>query len=246
MSRKALLTPEERHARKLARTNRWRAANQEHLRAYREANKDRDRALVRAWEQANPDKVLARTARYRAKNRALLNAKQKDYEQQHPERVQQTRHEYYMRNQAELQQDQRDRRAVDPEAYRAYQRDYYASNSEHAIEYQLAWVKAHPEANRLRAHKRRAILLAAPRNDLTREEAQSVIDAAQGVCCYCSHYNPDCHACRKGTHKLTLDHITALINGGSHTLHNMVACCKSCNSKKRTRPNPVPVQPLLL
>lgn len=94
--------------------------------------------------------------------------------------------------------------------------------------------------------RRRALLAADSKNDLTTAQAQAVIQAAQGVCVYCPYYHPECTTCRRGRHKLTLDHIIPLANGGHNTLHNLVAVCQSCNSKKRTRPNPVPVQPLLL
>lgn len=244
MSRPPTLTPEERHARKLARTNRWRAANQDHLRAYREANKERDRALVVAWEQANPDKVLAKAARYRAKNRTMLNEKHTGYRATHAEEIKAKRTTPVSR--AKAAKHHRDKRAENPAPRRAYERAYYAANQETELARQLAWSKVHPEQNIARQARRRARLVNDPGNDATAAHYQTVIDAAHGVCCYCPHYNPDCQACRKGSHKLTVDHIIALANGGSNTLHNLVACCKSCNSKKRTHPNPVPVQPLLL
>ena len=129
MTRKATLTPEERHARKLAQAARWRAANQDHLRAYREANKERDRALVLAWEHANPDKVLAKSARYRAKNRAMLNEKSAAYRGTHAEEIKAKSHTPEAR--AKHAKQSRDKRAENPEASRAYQRDYYARNSAH-------------------------------------------------------------------------------------------------------------------
>ena len=73
-----------------------------------------------------------------------------------------------------------------------------------------------------------------------------VIAAAKGVCLYCTHYNPTCRLCPKGTHKLTVDHITAVTKGGKSTLHNLVACCRSCNARKKISPAPLLVQPLLL
>jgi len=73
-----------------------------------------------------------------------------------------------------------------------------------------------------------------------------VIEAAHGVCAYCPVYNPSCKMCPKGAHKLTVDHITAIVNGGTSALHNLIACCRSCNAKKRAKPLPIAVQPLLL
>jgi 5-methylcytosine-specific restriction endonuclease McrA len=78
------------------------------------------------------------------------------------------------------------------------------------------------------------------------KDRQLVIAAAKGICPYCRTYNPTCKQCPKGTHKLTVDHITAVIKDGKSSLHNLIACCRSCNSKKYTKHTPIPVQPLLL
>ena len=50
--------------------------------------------------------------------------------------------------------------------------------------------------------------------------------ARDGHCCaYCG-----------STEALTLDHLVALNDGGSHEMGNFVAACNSCNSSKRDRP----------
>lgn len=110
-----------------------------------------------------------------------------------------------------------------------------------------AWYAAHPERTRTKNSKRRARLKNAPLNDVTIEQWEAVITAAKGRCVYCPVYKPDCKACIRGRHTgMTVDHITALDNGGSNTLHNLVACCRSCNSTKQLKPAPLLVQPLLL
>ncbi len=45
----------------------------------------------------------------------------------------------------------------------------------------------------------------------------------------------ECHYCRArvAPKELTMDHIVPVIRGGRSTKHNLVACCKSCNSKKK-------------
>ncbi len=44
-----------------------------------------------------------------------------------------------------------------------------------------------------------------------------------------------CHYCRKRLHpsKLTMDHVVPVVRGGRTTRHNVVPCCKDCNSKKK-------------
>jgi 5-methylcytosine-specific restriction protein A len=49
---------------------------------------------------------------------------------------------------------------------------------------------------------------------------------SKGVCYYC-HTKVD-------RTELTMDHIVPLVRGGRSTKDNLVATCKSCNSKKKT------------
>ena len=47
-----------------------------------------------------------------------------------------------------------------------------------------------------------------------------------GRCYYCSLQTPPA--------KLTMDHVVPLTRGGLSTKNNLVACCKECNTKKKT------------
>src|SRR5262245_5789252 len=139
------------------------------------------------------------------------------------------------------------RRAQNPEFWRAYDKLAYQRNREGNRRAQRRWVANNRARTVLHTTKRRARMHSVSRNDVTPEQRDIVLAAAHGTCVYCAYYNPTCALCPKGAHKgLAVDHITPLVLGGDNTLHNLGACCKSCTSKKRTQPNPVPVQPLLL
>lgn len=86
------------------------------------------------------------------------------------------------------------------------------------------------------ADKRRAAKLHAPINNFTRAQWETIK----------IHYHFRCVYCGKKPKRLTMDHITPLSKGGSHTYSNIVPACTSCNSKKKNNPPPIPVQPLLL
>lgn len=132
---------------------------------------------------------------------------------------------------------------------RAAQKKRLQDPEKRAHQYALvaAWYAADPLRTKTKNSKHRARLQNAPLNDVTDEQWQAVIDAAKGRCAYCPVYKPDCKACTRGRHTgMTVDHITALANGGSNTLHNLVACCRSCNSTKYVNQAPLFVQPLLL
>jgi 5-methylcytosine-specific restriction endonuclease McrA len=110
----------------------------------------------------------------------------------------------------------------------------------------VTYTKKHRLSKRNYKLRRAGFLATGEGHDLTPAQEALVIDLANGVCAYCPRYKPDCQACKRHRHKLTVDHITPVTKGGKNTLHNLVACCGSCNSKKHTSPPPVPVQPLLL
>lgn len=233
---RVLLTPEEASARQKASKQRWAARNREHQNAQarqkrlehgeemRAAERERRKshpgegnARAIAWAKANPDKARAASNKWKATNPEKAKASRDAWKAAHPG----------LRY---------------PERERAY-------SLAHAVEIRQrasAWRKANPAHAKALSLAAKARRRNAPINDVTPAQRQAVIDAARGRCVYCPHYNPTCKACRTGTHKLTIDHITAIIEGGPHTLHNLVACCHLCNSKKRARKNPVPVQPLLL
>ena len=63
---------------------------------------------------------------------------------------------------------------------------------------------------------------------LTADEWQMIITAQKNACAYCR---------RPFTSKMppTKDHIIPLIRRGSHTAKNIVAACRSCNSRKNGR-----------
>jgi len=49
---------------------------------------------------------------------------------------------------------------------------------------------------------------------------------AAGLCYYCGQ--------NVRHHELTMDHLVPLSRGGRSTKDNLVPCCKSCNTKKKT------------
>jgi len=55
-----------------------------------------------------------------------------------------------------------------------------------------------------------------------------------------AQFNWTCWICGKGepTIKLTVDHIIPVSRGGSSNIENIQPLCRSCNSRKKDRPNP--------
>lgn len=127
---------------------------------------------------------------------------------------------------------------------------WHAAHRERENARSRAWKAAHPEkhkantkawqvrnGDKMTAHqrKRRACKLHAPVNDFTRAQWEMLKAQFKWSCAYCG-IKPK---------RLTVDHLTPLTKGGSHTLSNIVPACHVCNSKKGDRGPLRPVQPLL-
>lgn len=190
-----------------------------------------------------PEERLARAreraARYRANNRAQLATKQHAYAAQHRDEILEKNKTPAMRTY--FRERARKRRQERPEDFRLASKRYRERHPEKVKAAAQMEYATHPERPRMRAmlsaQKRRAHKLCAPRNDLTHAQWLMIQGAQDHRCAYCG---------KRCKGRLTQDHITPLSQGGSHTLHNVIGACKSCNSRKHAGPPPKPVQPLLL
>lgn len=194
-------------------------------------------------------KKAAMTDEERETSRRQQNAAQRRYYASHTEEVKAKAREHWAKPEIRARElaRQKARWESDPEHWRAYSRAARLRNIDTHKAATKRWVKRNRHATVLYVAKRRARLAGTSRNDVTPEQRQLVLDAAKGRCIYCPAYNPRCRRCPRGMHMdLSVDHISPVGPAGPNTLHNLVACCKSCNSAKRRKPNPVPVQPLLL
>jgi len=189
-----------------------------------------------ARQEAKRVSERARLKKYYAHNRERVRARANQRCQLNPEKHRTRASKWHKKN---------------PEKARAKAKKYRKNNLERVRAKGRVrtkkWYKNNPERVRtiLKAsgHRRRSRLQSSPINDLTPAEIAFVIAQANGRCPYCP---PTCKSCKRGSHTLTIDHLTAVANGGPNTLHNVIAVCKSCNSSKGTRPVPKPVQPFLL
>jgi len=191
-------------------------------------------AYIRTYRRNNPGKARA------ARQKALKHAKESGwyyaYVKAHHESIRKY-HQEYNRQHAE----ERSRHAA---AY--YQKNKARFKARASVYYQKTknvfdarnkqWRGEHPEEWKALLAKRRALQANAPVSDLTAQQWKSIKEAYRHCCIYCG----------KKSQRLTMDHITPLSKGGSHTYSNVVPACKSCNSKKRDGAVLCPIQPLLL
>lgn len=136
----------------------------------------------------------------------------------------------------EARQRMKDWRVQHAEELRQYFVDYYQEHRAGKLAYVKTYRHNNPDVDKNHSAKRRALKLAAPANDLTVKQWQEIKARYGYRCVYCG--------CKP--RRLTQDHVTPLIKGGSHTVQNVVPACLACNIQKRDGAVRIPVQPLLL
>ena len=194
-------------------------------RKYGTSPRKRDPEKLRRMPSRAPAKIRAKNRRQYLKNRARRLAEQKAWRDKNPEHSRQWFDSHPGYGKAW--------RDAHLETVRAGQ---IRSNKAHP-ETGAAWRKAHPGWWKGSDARRRALKKDLLVNDLTHAQWLEIQAAQDHRCYYCGKR-------RKG--HLTQDHITPLSKGGDNTLHNVIAACGSCNSRKGTRKPPIPVQPFLL
>jgi 5-methylcytosine-specific restriction endonuclease McrA len=185
---------------------------------------------------------LQRTA-HRKAHREEMCAQERARYATHREQQQARYAAYHAAHREEINPRHTASRTDNPDRSRARVAKYRAAHPEEVRVRMAAYHAAHPEESAARQRRYRAAKRNAPVNDFTNDQWLTVQAAYGFRCVYCP---PDCAACQTRSHDLTQDHITPLSQGGSHTLANIVPACRSCNCRKKNRPPPVPVQPLLL
>jgi len=240
-----------------------RAYQREWRRQYRAAHPEQARAKARKYA-SNP------TPEQRARKRAYQLVYERAYRAAKPEKGRAKHQRYYQAHRQQILAKQRDSRAGSREAITAAvrarrllygdvlraqertryarmppdvrQRKIYAKNQAYKTYMACrrlrdpAWYARIMERRALRDGRRRARLAAAPVNDLTAADWQAIKAIYGYRCVYCGKKVP----------RLTMDHLTPLFKGGSHTKSNVVPACTPCNSRKHVGPVLKPVQPLLL
>ena len=152
------------------------------------------------------------------------------YQKAHPEklRVRVYRHReahpevgiaYRVANKEKLAADKKAWRKANPEMVRANVRKWFAANPG-AVQ---RWRKANPEGFRAQTQRRKA-RMANAEGTHTAADLKAILKAQKGRCAYCG-------VGIKTTY--TVDHITALSNGGTNWARNIQLACLKCNTSKQ-------------
>jgi hypothetical protein len=202
-----------------------RVCNRAASRARRAADPEKVRAKARAYWEANLDKVRAADRARYAANPEKMRAKARAQYAANPERARLAARAWYAANRERAVAAARAWGAANPEKVRAASRAWNAANPEQRAAMNRAWAANNPGAVVASSARRRARLAAVEVNDLTRDEWDAILAAADGRCAYCGKRR-----------KLTMDHVIPISKGGHHTASNVIAACGPCNSSKGAGP----------
>lgn len=177
---------------------------------YRNADPQKYKDQYTAYRKLHPEIGAATQKKWRAENPEKHRAASRRYELRYPEKVKAAKQNYYLRNRP---------------ASLAKNRAWYEKNREHALAQMAAHAKAHPEKVRANARNRRARERNAPGSH-SGDDVLAILAAQRGRCGYCriklgDHYH--------------VDHIVALVKGGTNDRRNIQILCRLCNQRKHAR-----------
>jgi 5-methylcytosine-specific restriction endonuclease McrA len=226
MSRPPTLTPEEALLRRRANSKRWREAHKgsesARHKAYNATHHAQHNAARQARRDANRQREQEKDRAYRAKNAEREKARHAANYQVNKTRKKVYAQAYYEANKEQII---------------AKTTQWSKQNRPKRREMEKRYVERHPDVIKAKKHTDYARRSGAPIRDLTRQQWLDIQTAQDHCCAYCG---------KRAKGHLTQDHITPISSGGNHTLHNIIAACRNCNSRKGNRAILSPVQPLLL
>lgn len=176
-------------------------------RAWYQRNREVVLARLRAEREADPGRVRAYNAAWKAANPARVQAHSRAYYERHREKVLAQANGWYAEHREEA-----NRRNL----------GWQARNRVRKAAGDAKWRQDHPGRVREAGRRRRARKLSAAGAEYTTDALIAGRVAMFGGCCYY------CGVADAGT----IDHRIPLIRGGSHWPANLVPCCVSCNSRK--------------
>jgi hypothetical protein len=208
----------------------WRKRNPDNVREARKRSQKKNAKRRKDWLKANAERVRAYQARYREKNRKKLRAKDREYHRKH--------HEKATARMASWKQTEKGRRLSKETSHR-----YMAKHREKLYVRKRKWYRDKGGRKWQTAYAKQPVqrAKAAERTRRRRVKVRETSDLQhiEKVKAFYLHVQIAprlrCHWCRrhipKGRNR-TVDHVVPLCRGGRHCMDNLVASCRSCNSRK--------------
>lgn len=166
---------------------------------------------LKKWQAENVEKIRAWQKEYYARTAEQRREYSKNYAKENPEKVRETKLKY---------------REREKERLRVQYQEFYQRNKEKFKAKYARYVENNRARVNERQRNRRALKKGAPGSH-TKQDIERLFELQKKKCA-------TCHAKLEKT-GFHVDHIVALINGGSNWPDNLQLLCPTCNVKKGAR-----------
>lgn len=198
-----------------------------------EDQKEKRRQYYLKWRDKNKDSIREYNRNYRLSHRDDLIKKGSEWRKEHRFDTFVTNREYYRTHREQILFKKKEYSVRTREKKKAYASingpKYYSKNKDRIRKEHKEYRMRRPEVFRAASMLRRA----RARNATI--EKESVVNLIKKwrtsktfKCYYCEKTFP--------IKKMTIDHISPLSRGGSHSVSNLCRCCLLCNNKKFVKP----------
>ncbi len=113
------------------------------------------------------------------------------------------------------------------ERERSHNRAWTASHRKECRRSVSEWARRNPDKIRDKKHRIRAMQHNCVRERIPRAMIEALWKFQDGRCAYCFSLSP--------LEAVTIDHVTPMSRGGSHTIDNIALACRPCNQSKGTK-----------
>lgn len=156
------------------------------------------------WYLENKERIQAANKQRYLDNKEITIRRAREWAIRNPEKMQASRDSWVANN---------------PDKNREAKRAWIKNNPERMKELVSKWCAENPEKVAAWSHNRRVKLVNSP---FPIEAWKKLLVLFDGHCPYC----------KTSGHKLTIDHLVPVSQGGTNDIWNLVPCCLSCNSSK--------------
>lgn len=160
-----------------------------------------------------------------------IKAQARQYRLENPEKIKERKRQDYLKNAERIEERSKKWIAENPERYREYKKQWEAENYEKVKTYKCSYSKTHPEQRRQDSHIRRT----RKQNGVCEKiNSLEIYERDKWICQLC-HEKVDKKLRWPNPMSSSLDHIIALVLGGSHIKNNVQLAHLRCNVKAGIR-----------